>query len=61
MYLSFFSSVSPPAAMVRGLKRQRTALSGNIAPHGSSVEVVLALVAVVWLLEIKSVALLGAI
>jgi hypothetical protein len=32
---------------------------GNIAPHGSSVEVVLALVTVVWLLEIESMALLG--
>jgi hypothetical protein len=56
---SFFSSISPPAAMVWVLKRERTVPSGNIAPHGSSVEVVLALVAAVWLLEIESVALLG--
>jgi len=44
---------------VWGLKRQRTAPLGNIAPHGSSVEVVLVLVGVVWLLETESVALLG--
>ncbi len=58
-HLSFFSSFSPPAAIVWGLKRQRTAPLGNIAPHGSSVEVVLVLVGVVWLLETESVALLG--
>jgi hypothetical protein len=58
-HLSFFLSVSPPVTMVWGLKRQRTAPSGNIALHRSSIEVVLVLVAAVWLLEPESVALLG--
>ena len=58
-HLSFFLSVSHPVVMVSGLKRQRMALLGNIALHGSSVEDMLALVAVVWLLEIEGMALLG--